>query len=75
MKAPHPRHHIPHFALAFAVIAASAAPLAARTLYVTPAGAGLKDGSSWANALAGYGASKKRAYTSFIAPKSRMSAR
>ena len=56
MKAPHPRHHIPHFALALAVIAASAAPLAARTLYVTPAGAGLKDGSSWANALAGYGA-------------------
>ncbi|MBQ6926011.1 MAG: hypothetical protein IJQ73_15345 [Kiritimatiellae bacterium] len=55
MKTPHSRHHIPHFALALAVIAASAAPLAARTLYVTPAGAGLKDGSSWANALAGYG--------------------
>jgi len=39
--------------LLLAVAAVAAHVLVASTLYVTPTGAGNKDGSSWANAFAG----------------------
>ena len=54
MKELHSRHRPLHSVLALAIATAFAMPLTARTLFVTPNGAGLQDGSNWANALAGY---------------------